>query len=189
MGENENLCYEFTLDEARRRGDSKAIALLERIGAPENGLYQGDWMNVLAQRKYLKKYGGFLRGTSILDMQIGSYLKTTEYRGFSVFSYFKASQYCLRILWPKMANVDLSRDAAEFGTPVYLFLGRYDWNTPSSLATDWLSGISAPVKGILWFEESAHCPAFEEPEKFMAAMAWISRNEGLSEQGKDTTIA
>jgi len=68
---------------------------------------------------------------------------------------------------------------------VYLFLGRYDWCTPSSLAADWLSGISAPVKGILWFEDSAHCPSFEEPEKFMAAMARISRKEGLLEQGND----
>ena len=51
MGDNERLCYEFTLSEAQRRGDRKAIALLERIGTPENGLYRDDWMNVLAQRK------------------------------------------------------------------------------------------------------------------------------------------
>ena len=63
-----------------------------------------------------------------------------------------------------MAKVDLSRDAANIGTPVFLFLGRHDWNTPPSLAEAWLSGISAPSKGILWFEDSAHCPSFEEPE-------------------------
>ncbi len=55
MGDNERLCYEFTLSEAERRGDRKAVALLERIGAPENGLYRGDWLvSVGAQRKYLK---------------------------------------------------------------------------------------------------------------------------------------
>ena len=183
LGENERLCYEFTLSEAERRGDRKAVALLERIGAPENGLYRGDWLVSLgAQRKYLKKYGGFLYGKSgVLDLFIGSYLRTTEYRGFSISSYFKAEQFCLRALWPEMAKVDLSRDAAKFGMPVFLFFGRHDWNTPPSLAEAWLSGISAPSKRILWFEDSAHCPSFEEPDKFMSALARISHNEPLSE--------
>ena len=183
MEDNERLNYEFTLFEARRRRDRKAIALLERIGPPEKGLYHGDWMNVLKQRTYLKKYGGVFHGISAFDMQIGSYIRTTEYRDLSLFSYFKASQSSLRALWPEMPRFDLSLDAAEFRTPVYLFLGRYDWCTPSSLAADWLSGISAPAKDILWFEESAHCPAFEEPEKFMAAMARISRNEPPNPNG------
>jgi proline iminopeptidase len=129
---------------------------------------------VKAQRTYLKKYGGFLYGRSgILDLHFGSYLRTTEYRGFSISTYFKAELLCLRALWPEMANVDLSRDAAKIGTPVVLFLGRHDWNTPSSLAEAWLSGISAPSKSIVWFEE---------PEKFMAALARIARDEPLSEQ-------
>ncbi len=69
----------------------------------------------------------------------------------------------------------------NIGTPVFLFLGRHDWNTPPSLAEAWLSGISAPSKRILWFEDSAHCPSFEEPDKFMTALARISHNEPLSE--------
>jgi pimeloyl-ACP methyl ester carboxylesterase len=185
MGDNERLCYEFTLREAERRGDRKAIAVLERIGAPVNGLYNGDWLeSVIAQRKYLKKYGGFLYGKSgVLGLYCSSYLATTEYRGFSLSSYFKASRLCLRALWPQMAKVDLSRDAAKFGTPVFLFLGRNDWNTPPSLAEVWLTGISAPSKRILWFEDSAHCPSFEEPDKFLAALVRISHNEPLSEMG------
>jgi pimeloyl-ACP methyl ester carboxylesterase len=184
MSDNERLCYEFTLGEAERRGDRKAVAQLERIGAPENGLYRGDWLGgVKAQRTYLKQYGGFLYGRSgILDLHFGSYLRTTEYRGFSICTYFKAELFCLRALWPEMANLDLSRDAAKIGTPVVLFLGRHDWNTPSSLAEAWLSGISAPSKSVVWFEDSAHCPSFEEPDEFMAAMAGIARHEPLSEQ-------
>jgi len=175
MADNERLNYEFTIGEAKRRGDRTAVAQLERIGAPENGIYRIDWMNVFVQRKYLKKYGGMFHSISAFDMQIGSYLRTTEYRDLSVPAYFKAGRFCLSALWVDMAKIDLSRDASIFEIPVYLFLGRYDWCTPSSLASDWLSGISAPAKDILWFEESAHCPAFEEPDKFMAALARISQ--------------
>jgi proline iminopeptidase len=179
--DQEKLCYEFTFSEARRRGDRKAIALHERIGAPVDGLYR-DYMDVLAQRPYLKKYGGFLYGkSSALEMYFGSYLRTTEYRDMNLFSYFKASPFNIRAMWPQLANVDLSREAPQFGMPVFLFLGRHDRNCAPSLAEAWLSGITAPRKEILWFEASGHCPSFEEPDKFMTAMARISRNESLSE--------
>lgn len=179
--DQEKLCYEFTFSEAKRRGDRKAIALHERIGAPVNGLYR-DYMDVLVQRPYLKKYGGFLYGkSSPMEMYFGSYFRTTEYRDVNLFYYFKAGPFSVRAMWPQLAKVDLSRDAPQFGMPVFLFLGRHDKNCTPSLAEAWLSGIAAPRKEILWFEASGHCPSFEEPEKFMAALARISRNEPLEE--------
>jgi hypothetical protein len=35
--------------------------------------------------------------------------------------------------------------------------------------------LSAPSKRLLWFEESAHEPPFEEPAKFNAAMGDLVR--------------
>jgi hypothetical protein len=50
--------------------------------------------------------------------------------------------------------------------PVFLLLGRHDFNTPSQLAAQCLERLDAPIKRLKWFEQSAHCPFFEEPEKF-----------------------
>jgi pimeloyl-ACP methyl ester carboxylesterase len=58
----------------------------------------------------------------------------------------------------------------SFGVPIYFFVGRYDSNTPSSLASDYLDRIQAPDKGIVWFEQSAHFPFLEEPDHFASAL-------------------
>ena len=49
---------------------------------------------------------------------------------------------------------------------VFFFLGEHDFNTPSQLAAQYLGRLDAPLKGLAWFEESAHFPFFEEPDRF-----------------------
>ncbi len=53
---------------------------------------------------------------------------------------------------------------------MFFFLGRYDLNTPSKLAADYLGRLRAPLKGLVWFEQSAHFPFFEEPAEFHREM-------------------
>jgi pimeloyl-ACP methyl ester carboxylesterase len=50
--------------------------------------------------------------------------------------------------------------------PVFFFLGRHDFNTPSQLAAEYLGRLEAPLKRLVWFEQSAHFPFFEEPNRF-----------------------
>jgi pimeloyl-ACP methyl ester carboxylesterase len=51
MEEGEAVSYQWTLDEARKRNDDRAIAALERIGPPP---YQGDWQaKTITERRYL----------------------------------------------------------------------------------------------------------------------------------------
>ena len=44
--------------------------------------------------------------------------------------------------------------------------GRLDRNTPASLVQAFYDSIEAPDKDLIWFENSAHGPMGEEPEKF-----------------------
>lgn len=54
--------------------------------------------------------------------------------------------------------------------PVFFFLGRHDFNTPSQLAAQYLDRLDAPLKRLEWFEKSAHFPFFEEPGRFHRAL-------------------
>jgi pimeloyl-ACP methyl ester carboxylesterase len=65
---------------------------------------------------------------------------------------------------------ELVHEVSAVQVPVYFFLGRYDYNTPSELAAAYLQTLSAPSKKVVWFEESAHFPFLEEPAKFAAEM-------------------
>ena len=73
-------------------------------------------------------------------------------------------------MWPTVVQYDFLRDCTEFQMPFYIFQGRKDNNTPSALIQDYYDAIVAPDKDLVWFENSAHGPLGEEPEKFKALM-------------------
>jgi len=69
------------------------------------------------------------------------------------------------ILWDTMLATDLSQQVPEFDVPVYFFHGLYDYTCSYSEARSYFEQLKAPVKGFYTFEQSAHSPIFEEPEK------------------------
>ncbi len=68
-------------------------------------------------------------------------------------------------LWDEMTTTDLSKEVTELDLPVYFFHGIHDYTVNYTLAKDYFEQIQAPVKGFYTFEQSAHSPIFEEPEK------------------------
>lgn len=63
-------------------------------------------------------------------------------------------------------NINLINDIKKVDVSIYFLLGRNDFDTPSSLVEDYYNIIDAPYKELIWFEESAHFPFYEESEKF-----------------------
>jgi pimeloyl-ACP methyl ester carboxylesterase len=70
----------------------------------------------------------------------------------------------------------LEGEISKVGVPVFFFLGRHDLNTPSQLAAEYLDRLDAPLKGLVWFEHSAHFPFFEEPDRFHKEMVRINQS-------------
>ena len=55
-------------------------------------------------------------------------------------------------------------EVTELKVPVYLLLGHHDYNCSWELGEKWLKQLKAPQKELVWFENSAHSPQWEEPE-------------------------
>lgn len=164
--ENENIAYKFTMDEAIKRGDKKGIRDLEKIGEPKNGSY-GTIENLVKHRDYLTKYGGetYAKSESIWTALIIPIIFSPEYTLADLYKYAKGSFYCLRQLWPEIAETIRFNDTVKkLDVPVYMTEGRHDINTPSTLAKEWFDNLEAPHKDWVWFEKSAHSPIKEEPE-------------------------
>jgi pimeloyl-ACP methyl ester carboxylesterase len=68
-------------------------------------------------------------------------------------------------LWDKMQITDLTQMATKLEIPIYFLHGIYDYTCAYPLAKDYFERLEAPVKGFYTFENSAHSPMFEEPEK------------------------
>jgi pimeloyl-ACP methyl ester carboxylesterase len=69
------------------------------------------------------------------------------------------------ILWDAMTTTDLSKQVTEFDLPVYFFEGIYDYTCSYPVAKSYFESLKAPLKGFYTFDQSAHSPIFEEPEK------------------------
>ncbi len=57
-------------------------------------------------------------------------------------------------------------EVMEYKVPVYFLVGRWDYTTPHQLVTEYFEHLQAPQKELIFFENSAHFPFFEEPDRF-----------------------
>jgi len=69
------------------------------------------------------------------------------------------------VLWNEMLSTNLTTQVTELEIPVYFFEGIYDYTVSYTLAKDYFETLQAPIKGFYTFEQSAHSPIFEEPDK------------------------
>jgi pimeloyl-ACP methyl ester carboxylesterase len=68
-------------------------------------------------------------------------------------------------LWDTMQATDLTQEVLELEIPAYFFHGKYDYTCAYPLARAYFEKLIAPLKGFYTFENSAHTPIFEEPDK------------------------
>ncbi len=169
--ENEAVSYNYTLQKAKEAGCAEDTAELERIGPPVNGQYKPVFEGLMAQRRLLKKYGGhstkkggYFSGT-VMPILTSPELSLRDKIGTA-----KGYKVCLSQMWPTIVQYDFVKECNTFQMPYYIFQGRKDNNTPASLVQAFYDAIQAPDKDLVWFENSAHGPMGEEPEKFKKLM-------------------
>ena len=183
---NEELSYRFALEAARKAGDAKSIAILEKVGPPVQGVYKGGFDGMMAQRRVMMKYGGYSQ-----SRKKRSYFRSTvlpmvfsgEYSLSDLIGVAKGYKYVLTAMWPQVGATDLQRDCPRFEIPYFIFDGRLDQNTPAALVQDYFDGLTAPVKELIWFEHSGHNPMTDEPERFKALL--VDRLTALAQKEKN----
>jgi len=67
-------------------------------------------------------------------------------------------------LAPALISTDF-RSISKLDCPTFIVAGRYDYETPSAVAAEWIGKLKAPKKSIFWFEHSAHMMQQEQPGK------------------------
>ncbi|MBU5427579.1 alpha/beta hydrolase [Tissierella pigra] len=161
--ESEVISYDYVLEMANRNKDQKALDDLIRIGRPP---YKNTVRDTATQRKWLSKYGGVERKVNTLkDIILGS-IFSPEYTVIDGIKFALGNKFSADTMWGYNKDLDFIRGIPEIEVPIYFCAGRYDYNTPSVLIEKYYNQIIAPKKELIWFEESAHFPNFEEYEKF-----------------------
>ena len=155
------------LAEAERLGDRRAVRKLRAIGAPVEGRYKSK-KDMRVQRDYLTRYGGgcWKKREGIVKSILLPLVKTPEYRLTELPLMVKGVLHSQECMVDEIVELDFFRSVPELTVPVVLTEGRHDQNTPASIAERWFKALKAPEKRWIWFEDSAHSPIHEEPERW-----------------------
>ena len=161
---NEDISYQFVLTEAEKRGNQKALRQLKKIGPPP---YENT-RELSIQRRWLTAFGGGMVHEGGLGRVVKMAVGAPEYTPADFVKYLASSFASSKAMDAEIMKVNFLEQAPKLEVPVYFFAGRYDYNTPWELVQEYYTKLDAPKgKHLVWFENSAHSPNLEEPEKFV----------------------
>jgi pimeloyl-ACP methyl ester carboxylesterase len=132
------------------------------------------------ERKYVIRYGGAIKNGNFYPRAIKTLFFCKEYRLVDKINYLKGMDFTKKYLWDVIMKTNLFKTIPSQQVPVYILQGLYDYQTSYAIAKEYFEDLQAPVKKFYTFENSAHSPIFEEPEKFEMIL-----NQILFEQQKD----
>ena len=161
-------------DEARRRGDT---ALVARLSGPHPAVTENEIFAMGAELRSATSFWPLLR-TGLL---------APEYSLLDAWNVQRGAQL-LGDAFARAGGPPMLAAHHSLSVPLFLFLGRYDYNTPSAPSASYLDSLDAPVKGVVWFENSAHFPFFEEPGRFRAELRRVDSIASAYWAGSQVTL-
>jgi pimeloyl-ACP methyl ester carboxylesterase len=165
---SEAASYAYVLEEARRRGNAKAVAELTRLGPPPYTEKQ-----MMAQRGWLARFAGTLGRLPMLKA-LRIMLTGPGASPFDMPGIVRGMRFSLKTLWSAVSALNLETAAPELKMPVWFLSGRHDHQVDAGVAAAYFDKLIAPEKTLIWFEHAGHFVPFEEPEAFNAAMVAIA---------------
>lgn len=164
LADHERFSYMKVLEKAKRTDREKAYKELTQIGPPP----WDDLKHGRVHQKYVEAFGGGItRDGKMVNKILFGLLMSKEYTLFDCFRYFKGMYFSLNHLQAEMRKMDLKKQIDRVDVPIYFIMGRHDLIAPFKPTKSFFDEIDAPEKQWIWFENSAHTPSLEEPEKFM----------------------
>lgn len=166
--ESEKLAYSYMREQYVQRGDKKAVAEFDKYPI------------LTSDEAYDRYFGAMLRDKAMHDLGVGTTRKMKSVITDIFFPSLRCTVYtpAERInIWRGKAfasstavgrsgvNANTFEEVTSLDLPVYFFGGKYDYTCCYSLQKEYFDMLDAPIKGFYTFDESAHSPVFEEPQK------------------------
>jgi pimeloyl-ACP methyl ester carboxylesterase len=166
--DNERISFQYGMDQAKARGNTAAIKEMESI-APYPGDQPITRERIIIARKWAQFYGGLSAFREESTYFHGASLLSPEYSAADVCGIDQGNVFTLGRVLPEFLEVDY-KNVRSFPIPVFMYMGRHDYTTPSQPTADWLAKVNAPAKQGVWFEHSSHMIPWEEPGKMLMSL-------------------
>ena len=168
--ENDRKGYQLALRYLSEQGRTDQLRQLRQNGPPpytEGNLVftYAAYLNVLNRYMAQRAPGEGENHDILIDA-----IFAPEYGLWDKMNWVRGLIDVFNAVYPQLADLDLTQQAAELDVPVYFFVGRHDVNAMTSLIERYYAKLKAPHKELVWFEKSGHTPLYEEPGKWAEEM-------------------
>jgi pimeloyl-ACP methyl ester carboxylesterase len=164
--ESERLAYEYMLGQFKKDGNTGMVRKLEAAPVTLTGGVPAAYRALRDPAMHSLGIGTMHNMDSIITGIFLPSLASPEYTiKEKANTWLAKSRTGISILWDTMIATDLAEQVTALDLPVYFFHGVYDYTCAYTEAKDYFEKLKAPLKGFYTFEQSAHSPMFEEPEK------------------------
>jgi pimeloyl-ACP methyl ester carboxylesterase len=166
--ESERLAYDYMLTRFRELGDLEMVRKLEAAPVTLHSALPAGYVAIRDEAMHRLGVGTMHTMTNYLQGLFVGSLQTREYTlGEKVGLWRGKFSAGVTPLLDEVTTTDLARTLPSVDLPVYLFHGSYDYTVNYALAKAYAEALRAPLKGFYTFEQSAHSPMFEEPQKML----------------------
>jgi pimeloyl-ACP methyl ester carboxylesterase len=184
--DNERVSFDYALSEAKKQNNTTALSELKSI-APYPGQTPITRERIIIARKWAQYYGGLSAFRNESKYYFYAPLLSPEYDDSAVSAIDQGNLFTLGRVLPEFLNVDY-KNITIFPIPIFMFMGRHDYTTPSEPTESWLMKVNAPFKKGIWFENSAHLIPFEEPGKTLLSLIQYVRPNATNEKRKPNQV-
>lgn len=171
---SEKLAYDYMLPRYLEMGDKRMVRLLEKNPVTLSVPLPLGYEKIRDEAMHRLGVGSTRDMDSVITGVFLPSWRFPEYTLREKINLWRGKFFTHSVIWNEMIATDLNKQFTDFDLPVYFLEGRYDYTCSYDLAFEYYSNLTAPVKGFYTFENSAHSPIFEEPDKMRAVMQEIS---------------
>lgn len=163
---SEKYAVDYMRNKFQELNDSKMVNKLNNIKIGEAGDLPSEYLKIrdVAMHKL-----GIGTTRDINNVFADILLQSLLFSEYTIYEKYKLwsgkSKAAVSIIWDEIININLTEYYTTFSIPIYFIHGKYDYTCSYELAKMYFKKINTPVKGFYTFNESAHSPLFEEPEK------------------------
>jgi pimeloyl-ACP methyl ester carboxylesterase len=157
--------YDFALTSALRTGKRRAVRQLEAIGPPPHL----ELKQFSTRVRWATNFGGVTTHetyTSLARGLLSGVVRSPDYSPGDLVRTIRGMSATQGALLSDLAKMDLIHTLPRLELPFVMAQGRLDQVAPGESAERFFRSLEAPSKQLVWFEESAHTPHFEEPDRF-----------------------
>lgn len=180
--ESERLAYDYMLQHATEINDDEAVKQLKQFDKNAPDFPSIEYLTS-ARMMLMNKYGiGMVHENASMSDMVNDLLLFEGYTLPEKINYVRGSIFSLNHSFNETIRGNLFDSSTSFKVPVYITHGKYDYQVSYDLAKKYIETIDAPRKGLFTFDNSAHSPNMEEPDKFVQIIRDIAALDSVPVQ-------